>query len=145
MINKLRRKIFWIIQVSLSIIILGIIILYSTSSYKNTITSSTMFMTSSRAQIWMLFRLLLVSRTIRNILQSQWINSENNIWKVRWIHSRSIRNMKLLWTITWTMVWFFRQVLFSVQRFPLSTTILSQRTGWNIIRFVITQNCVMYM
>ncbi|MBO4293748.1 MAG: HAMP domain-containing histidine kinase [Clostridia bacterium] len=44
MINKLRKKIFWIIQISLSIIILGIIVLYSTSSYKNTITSSTMFM-----------------------------------------------------------------------------------------------------
>ena len=44
MINKLRKKIFWIIQISLSIIILGIIILYSTSSYKNTITSATMFM-----------------------------------------------------------------------------------------------------
>ena len=44
MINKLRKKIFWIIQISLSIIILGIIVLYSTSSYKNTITSATMFM-----------------------------------------------------------------------------------------------------
>ncbi len=44
MINKLRKKIFWIIQISLSIIILGIIMLYSTSSYKNTITSATMFM-----------------------------------------------------------------------------------------------------
>ena len=44
MISKLKRKIFWIIQISLSIIILGIIILYSTSSYKNTIISSTMFM-----------------------------------------------------------------------------------------------------
>lgn len=42
MINKLRKKIFWIIQISLTIIILGIIILFSTSSYKNTITSSTM-------------------------------------------------------------------------------------------------------
>lgn len=44
MINKLRKKIFWIIQISLSIIILGIIVIYSTSSYKNTITSATMFM-----------------------------------------------------------------------------------------------------
>ena len=44
MINKLRKKIFWIIQVSLSIIILGIIVLYATSSYKNTIASSIMFM-----------------------------------------------------------------------------------------------------
>ena len=43
MINKLRKKIFWIIQISLSIIILGIIILFTSFSYKNTITSSTMF------------------------------------------------------------------------------------------------------
>ena len=44
MIDKLRKKIFWIIQISLSLIILGIIILFTTFSYKNTITSSTMFM-----------------------------------------------------------------------------------------------------
>ncbi len=44
MINKLRKKIFWIIQISLSIIILGIILLFTGFSYKNTITSSTMFM-----------------------------------------------------------------------------------------------------
>ncbi len=44
MINKLRKKIFWIIQISLSVIILGIIILFTTFSYRNTITSSTMFM-----------------------------------------------------------------------------------------------------
>lgn len=44
MIDKLRKKIFWIIQISLSVIILGIIILFTTFSYRNTITSSTMFM-----------------------------------------------------------------------------------------------------
>ncbi|MBP3255581.1 MAG: HAMP domain-containing histidine kinase [Clostridia bacterium] len=44
MINKLRKRIFWIIQISLSIIILGIIVLYTTSSYRNTIASSIMFM-----------------------------------------------------------------------------------------------------
>ena len=44
MINKLRKKIFWIIQISLSVIILGIIILFTTFSYRNTIISSTMFM-----------------------------------------------------------------------------------------------------
>lgn len=44
MINKLRKKIFWIIQISLTIIILGIIIFFTTSSYKNIITASTMFM-----------------------------------------------------------------------------------------------------
>ena len=44
MINKLRKKIFWIIQVSLSVIILGIIIIFTSFSYRNTITSSTMFM-----------------------------------------------------------------------------------------------------
>ena len=44
MINKLRKKIFWIIQISLSVIILGIIIIFASFSYKNTITSSTMFM-----------------------------------------------------------------------------------------------------
>ena len=44
MISKLRKKIFWIIQTSLTIIILGIIIIFITSSYKNIIISSTMFM-----------------------------------------------------------------------------------------------------
>ena len=44
MIDKLRKKIFWIIQISLSVIILGIIIVFTTFSYRNTITSSTMFM-----------------------------------------------------------------------------------------------------
>ena len=44
MINKLRKKIFWIIQVSLSIVLLGVIIIFTGLSYKNTITSSTMFM-----------------------------------------------------------------------------------------------------
>lgn len=44
MIDKLRKKIFWIIQISLSVIILGIITLFTTFSYRNTITSSTMFM-----------------------------------------------------------------------------------------------------
>ena len=43
MINKLRRKIFLIIQISLSVIVLGIIILFASFSYKNTLTSSTMF------------------------------------------------------------------------------------------------------
>lgn len=44
MIDKLRKKIFWIIQISLSVIILGIIILFTVFSYRNTISSSTMFM-----------------------------------------------------------------------------------------------------
>ena len=44
MIEKLRKKIFWIIQVSLSVIILGIVILFASFSYRNTIMSSTMFM-----------------------------------------------------------------------------------------------------
>ena len=44
MINKLRKKIFWIIQIPLSIILLGIIIIFTGFSYKNTVTSSTMFM-----------------------------------------------------------------------------------------------------
>ena len=44
MINRLRKRIFWIIQLSLSIIILGVIIVFAGFSYKNTITSSTMFM-----------------------------------------------------------------------------------------------------
>ena len=44
MIDKLRKKIFWIIQISLSVIVLGIIILFTTFSYRNTITSSTMLM-----------------------------------------------------------------------------------------------------
>ena len=44
MIEKLRKKIFWIIQISLSVIILGVIILFTTFNYRNTITSSTIFM-----------------------------------------------------------------------------------------------------
>lgn len=43
MINKLRKKIFWIIQLSLTTIILGIIIIFAGFSYRNTISSSTMF------------------------------------------------------------------------------------------------------
>ena len=37
MIDKLRKKIFWIIQISLSVIVLGIIILFTTFIYRNTI------------------------------------------------------------------------------------------------------------
>ena len=44
MINRLRNKIFWIIQISLSIIVIGVVILFASFSYKNTLTSSTMFM-----------------------------------------------------------------------------------------------------
>ena len=44
MINKLRKKIFWVIQLSLSIIILGIVIVCAVSNYKNTLIASTMFM-----------------------------------------------------------------------------------------------------
>ena len=44
MINKLRKRIFWIIQISLSIIVLGVIILFSILNYRNTIKSSIMFM-----------------------------------------------------------------------------------------------------
>ena len=44
MIDKLRKKIFWIIQIPLSIIIIGLIILFIGFSYRNTITSSAMIM-----------------------------------------------------------------------------------------------------
>lgn len=44
MINKLRKKIFWIINLSLTIIVLGVLITFAVVSYKNTITSATMFM-----------------------------------------------------------------------------------------------------
>ena len=44
MIDKLRKKIFWIIQISLSVIVLGIIILFTVFNYRNTIISSIMFM-----------------------------------------------------------------------------------------------------
>lgn len=44
MIEKLRKKIFLIIQISLSVIVLGVIIIFTSYNYKNTITSSTMFM-----------------------------------------------------------------------------------------------------
>ena len=44
MIEKLRNKIFWIIQISLSVIVLGVIILFTSYNYKNTITSSLIVM-----------------------------------------------------------------------------------------------------
>lgn len=44
MISKLRRKIFLLIQISLSIILLGVIVIFASLSYKNTITSTTMVM-----------------------------------------------------------------------------------------------------
>ena len=44
MINKLRKKIFWIIQISLSVIVIGLIVIFTIFSYKNTITSSMIFM-----------------------------------------------------------------------------------------------------
>ena len=44
MINKLRKKIFWIIQISLSVIIIGVIVLFTSFYDQNTITSSTIFM-----------------------------------------------------------------------------------------------------
>ena len=43
MISKLKKKIFWIIQISLTFIILGIMVLFITFSYKNTIRSSAIF------------------------------------------------------------------------------------------------------
>lgn len=44
MINKLQRKIFWIIQISLTSIILLITILYAVLSYRDSIMSATMMM-----------------------------------------------------------------------------------------------------
>ncbi len=44
MIDKLKRKIFWIIQISLTAIILGITILYSVLSYRDSIGSATIMM-----------------------------------------------------------------------------------------------------
>ena len=44
MINKLRKKIFWIIQISLSIILIGLIVIFTGFSYRNTVESSTIFM-----------------------------------------------------------------------------------------------------
>ncbi len=44
MIDKLKRKIFWIIQISLTAIILGITILYSALSYRDSISSATIMM-----------------------------------------------------------------------------------------------------
>lgn len=44
MINKLRKKIFWIIQLSLTTIIIGIIVIFAGFSYRNTIVNSTSFM-----------------------------------------------------------------------------------------------------
>lgn len=44
MIDKLKKKIFWIIQISLTSIIIGVIALYSILSYKDSINSATMMM-----------------------------------------------------------------------------------------------------
>lgn len=44
MIDKLKRKILWIIQISLTSIILGITILYSILNYRDSINSATMMM-----------------------------------------------------------------------------------------------------
>jgi len=44
MISKLKKKIFWIILIPITIIIIGIVVLFITSSYRNTISASTMFM-----------------------------------------------------------------------------------------------------
>ena len=44
MINKLKRRIFWIIQIPLSLIVIGMIILFTSYTYKDIISSSVMFM-----------------------------------------------------------------------------------------------------
>jgi len=44
MIDKLRKRIFWIIQISLSIVIISVVIIFVRFSYKNAVTSSTIFM-----------------------------------------------------------------------------------------------------
>lgn len=44
MIEKLRKKIFWIIQISLSVIVLGVIILFTAYNQKNTISYSLLVM-----------------------------------------------------------------------------------------------------
>ena len=44
MIDKLKKKIFWIIQISLTSIIVGVIALYSILSYRDSINSATMMM-----------------------------------------------------------------------------------------------------
>ena len=44
MIEKLRKRIFWIIQISLSVMILSVVVLFASFNYKNTIDSSRMFM-----------------------------------------------------------------------------------------------------
>ena len=44
MIDKLKKKIFWIIQISLTSIIVGVIVLYSILNYKDFINSATMMM-----------------------------------------------------------------------------------------------------
>ncbi len=44
MIKKLRKRIFWLIMVSFSIVILGIIILFAILNYRNTINTATLMM-----------------------------------------------------------------------------------------------------
>lgn len=44
MIKKLRKRIFWLIMVSLSIVVLGIILLFAILNYRNTINTATLMM-----------------------------------------------------------------------------------------------------
>lgn len=44
MIKKLRKRIFWLIMVSLSIVVLGIIILFAILNYRNAINTATLMM-----------------------------------------------------------------------------------------------------
>lgn len=44
MIKKLRRRIFFIIMISLSIVIIGIIILFTLFNYKNMIKTSSLIL-----------------------------------------------------------------------------------------------------
>ena len=44
MIKKLKQRIFWIITIALSTVILGIIILFSILNYRNTINTATLMM-----------------------------------------------------------------------------------------------------
>lgn len=44
MIKKLKKRIFWLMMISLSIIVLGIIILFAILNYRNTINTATLMM-----------------------------------------------------------------------------------------------------
>lgn len=84
MINKLRKKIFWIIQISLSIIIIGVSFLFITLSYKNTITSSKVFMDKLES------RIIGKNSKSENYSESKTVKSIEGLYRVELINNNIV-------------------------------------------------------